>query len=581
MSQVLKLFLFSIFGENNRLRTVFVLSVLFAVILSIYIYTHSTDQSSMIASADVEWLTEVRDVKMHSSDGQVRAMNLPVMVDPGAEYWFSFIVPKRNGTDLQFIHFNLYYATCTIKHEDEVLFSNADKTLKNPKSGGKSFNLIKIPRKYYGKELKIFFKSNLETGRNMKIPELVIGAKANILRNQLNIGMFKFLSSLVLLFTGGLLFSISLYFLKKKHPIRSVSIVGLFALDLGFYMFTRSWIVYYYLHSSPMIYYLEYVCLIVMPLPLLLLFLNSCYESDYHNWRVVGFEVLVLLVFVNLMVQLILTLLGISEFILMQNVTTFMLMFCSLFLIVGGMTVKKEHFSDKYYIIFSVLPLIVLLGVVLIAYFNTYRISHTPYVTAAVLYFLMLNFIVGVRRYVKVSTISIEKSFYEELAYLDLLTNLKNRNAFNRTLLSLKNDERQFRNMFMFMIDMNGLKMINDSSGHNTGDEYIKATGAVLDLAEKEFNNVEAFRHAGDEFVIIAFDKNEDEIERMVRFIKEEASKYKNDESDFPLSLAVGYQMVDRETFELEGFDVQSLLHGADENMYADKAKYKENLIHG
>ena len=94
--------------------------------------------------------------------------------------------------------------------------------------------------------------------------------------------------------------------------------------------------------------------------------------------------------------------------------------------------------------------------------------------------------------------------FLERLEYLsnvDILTGVKNRNCMNvdvdELALKMEFDPRPFTVAFC---DLNGLKTINDTLGHEAGDEYIKSASRLICT---QFAHSPVFRVGGDEFVTI------------------------------------------------------------------------------
>lgn len=83
----------------------------------------------------------------------------------------------------------------------------------------------------------------------------------------------------------------------------------------------------------------------------------------------------------------------------------------------------------------------------------------------------------------------------------DILTSLLNRRAFEDKLNSLSRKPRELKQGAMLMWDLDNLKYVNDTYGHNMGDEYLIAFADSL----REFNNkhVLSARRSGDEFITI------------------------------------------------------------------------------
>ncbi len=85
----------------------------------------------------------------------------------------------------------------------------------------------------------------------------------------------------------------------------------------------------------------------------------------------------------------------------------------------------------------------------------------------------------------------------ERMSFVDLLTGLYNRNRYNKTLQNLKQESP--KSLGIIYIDMNGLKEINDSYGHDYGDFMIQETANLIQqVFEKD-----AYRIGGDEFIAL------------------------------------------------------------------------------
>jgi len=104
-------------------------------------------------------------------------------------------------------------------------------------------------------------------------------------------------------------------------------------------------------------------------------------------------------------------------------------------------------------------------------------------------------------------------------AYTDILTGLPNRRALEETLVKLVLHGNKVSGVLM--IDVDKFKMINDTYGHQAGDLYLKKVSHVI---ADVFNlRAEAFRYAGDEFIVIIYDE-----ENLVQVIEHLCEKVKN-----------------------------------------------------
>ena len=122
----------------------------------------------------------------------------------------------------------------------------------------------------------------------------------------------------------------------------------------------------------------------------------------------------------------------------------------------------------------------------------------------------------------------------------------------------------------IMMFDMNGLKYINDTFGHDEGDRFIRTFAACLTriLTENSF----LARYGGDEFVIIQEHTSLDELEKMNMQLQKIVDAY-NMQAVHEISYAVGYEVSYKNHYYL----VQDLMKHADEKMYRDKAFKKGN----
>ena len=89
-----------------------------------------------------------------------------------------------------------------------------------------------------------------------------------------------------------------------------------------------------------------------------------------------------------------------------------------------------------------------------------------------------------------------------DLSRTDPLTGLFNRSQLFLTLeQEVSRTRRSDRGFCVLMIDVDGLKAINDSAGHLRGDEVLRALGAVIHGSIRTVDS--AYRYGGDEFVVL------------------------------------------------------------------------------
>ncbi len=170
------------------------------------------------------------------------------------------------------------------------------------------------------------------------------------------------------------------------------------------------------------------------------------------------------------------------------------------------------------------------------------------------------------------SVIDEQKRREEELIKLsryDVLTGVFNRFSYEDDLAKYKED----KNLDVIIsADVNNLKYINDTYGHNVGDLLIKRAANCLNKVLSMYGKV--YRTGGDEFVSIinvSKTKVNDIIERINKEINEE-----NLGSNFKLSVSIGFSI----HFDYQDKSIRELIQISDKKMYAAKEKYyKDNNI--
>ena len=155
-----------------------------------------------------------------------------------------------------------------------------------------------------------------------------------------------------------------------------------------------------------------------------------------------------------------------------------------------------------------------------------------------------------------------------ELARTDELTGTHNKNAYQEMESSLQAriDAGEAFDFAIVVCDMNNLKRINDTLGHKTGDEYIRA---VSKLVCGIFSHSPVFRIGGDEFVAVLTDS--DYRNRDVLFAALRAKVLENMNTTSAPVVASGLSVYDPEV----DHRVSDVFERADKSMYVYKRELK------
>jgi diguanylate cyclase (GGDEF)-like protein len=170
-----------------------------------------------------------------------------------------------------------------------------------------------------------------------------------------------------------------------------------------------------------------------------------------------------------------------------------------------------------------------------------------------------------------------QMAFINELARHDGLTGLLNKSSEERALRLLDRDiEGGTARFSLAVFDVNNLKDMNDTYGHESGDLYLKSAANAI---REAFKGYSTFRIGGDEFAAFvqvtsdSDEKAEDVMNRCVARLDEimESTNEKAEQAWERVELACGTAAFDPNT----DTSASQVLARADEHMYANKRQMK------
>jgi diguanylate cyclase (GGDEF)-like protein len=164
---------------------------------------------------------------------------------------------------------------------------------------------------------------------------------------------------------------------------------------------------------------------------------------------------------------------------------------------------------------------------------------------------------------------------YAEMAEMhmrDPMTGIYNRRGFYtnaKTLLKKGSDENM--STIIFSVDLDGLKDINDTYGHDMGDRAIKAVSDILSSFSSE--NAICSRFGGDEFILLAIDSEAGCCREKITAQINKAVDVWNDTHDKPfiLRISLGCSAAQKCSEDM----LEEIIKTADMQMYEQKRRHK------
>ena len=157
------------------------------------------------------------------------------------------------------------------------------------------------------------------------------------------------------------------------------------------------------------------------------------------------------------------------------------------------------------------------------------------------------------------------------LAYTDSLTGLGNKNSYSECVDNINKqiNSKEDLDFAVVVIDINDLKIVNDSYGHEYGDILIQNAASVL----KKVWRKDSYRIGGDEFAVVLKNADNENLKKDIMILESEIETFRkqNTREEFYLQMAIGMTVYNPET-DGEYMDV---FRRADSAMYEDKKRKK------
>lgn len=162
---------------------------------------------------------------------------------------------------------------------------------------------------------------------------------------------------------------------------------------------------------------------------------------------------------------------------------------------------------------------------------------------------------------------SLRLEAYKRLAYVDAMTGLGNRAAYQ----DMEKQGIVVKKPVYIMMDINNLKAVNDRHGHQAGDELIEDAAECIQSTFREAGH--CYRLGGDEFLVILDGASREQVESFLDELEDRIVEM-NRTREIPIEVAWGYARAEDEDASSE-----QLFREADERMYQKKQSMKGNKL--
>lgn len=153
----------------------------------------------------------------------------------------------------------------------------------------------------------------------------------------------------------------------------------------------------------------------------------------------------------------------------------------------------------------------------------------------------------------------------------DQMTGLYNHNSFDTQLEKQINGFTGEEPLHLAMLDIDDFKKVNDTYGHDCGDDVLIRFAKTLKIYCEE--NDTAYRYGGEEFAVIFNGKSLDEAKAILEKVLKDISSYKFDFTDKPITFSAGLVTYNKELTQDDFFEK------ADKTLYKAKREGKNRVL--
>lgn len=543
-------------------------AVSFVVILFIGIYQGLGSTANVAGSyvLGANWKVTINDSVYENVN--LETLRFP-LAQKGDVITFERHLPDKLA-DGALIQFYSTHAAVNVKVDGVTIYTYGFDYLEEGRLLGYGFNFVQLPENAENKLLQItLVVSEKNAFGNLDVP--VIGSGANLFRNFV-IERREALAIIFFLIIFGLIFVFATVFFSFDGPdFYRLLCIAFFSLSMGIWNMCSYDLITLLTYDMQMKSIMEFSAIFGAPTFIFGYFYEQAVKNSSCKWQKRFY-------FLILGVQL--TFVAVASFcqlfriihfpdflIVNHGIMAVMLLYLAIMFIRTPWEKQKDN-------------LVLLAGVGIMAaivawdlfrynvqlYFGGFEGGHFKNYTYLGTFAFVLTLIIDFIRKVSGSLyIAAKNETLERFAYTDELTGLHNR----RRCEEIYDEIDEYKSDYILMaLDLNNLKLINDTLGHDVGDVYIRTFGQML---SKVFAKNDVIRTGGDEFIVVVRDSFTIDMDKKIEEMLARIEEINKEHPNWNMSTAYGvvYASENRERTIREANKI------ADERMYQKKFEMK------
>lgn len=429
--------------------------------------------------------------------------------------------------------------------------------------------VIHLEEKDSEKTIEVFFHSPWKKA-SLSAPEFLIGTETGMLLEFFRMDVSSLVFSGIMILFAALFFA--MFIRERASKGENWGILAHTAMLMvlsSIWSITNAAVLHMCVQNEIILAYLSYNSFMLLPVAI------PIFYADLLERHKKALRYLAGIAGVNFMVQNSLNLLGKFQYIQMMPITYILFLFSILVLI--GISVREYAIKKSYFAAGFSIATVVFWGFYsmdVVRFFYETPLDNAKFYRYGVLAFIVIILWICGKRMLCYVEVEVENRVYKELAFRDVLTHLPNRVALEKRIESLEKKGTACKFLTVILMDVNGLKPVNDKSGHGAGDRLL--CEAAKSIKEAFPEEKEAwYRLGGDEFVVLMTETELNNEECQQRLLKA-TEKWKNFEHG-PVSISCGSKT--GKDVKLTKEIVQQFMHEADQMMYKNKIQYYQKKL--
>lgn len=508
-----------------------------------------------------------------NKDGIMMNINGMIETDPDLSEDIPLVVTKTEefGKEGETIYLHTRNLVVNIFADDVLLHKTAANGIIDSIPGFDNYILVNVPDSGK-KEIKLeIYRTRFSGGAG--VGTFVSGSETEIVNRLFFVSLFPIVSGVLFYAIGIALVIFGIFTRKKLESWLSSVFYGIFLvfMAMGIMFDTPSAHILFsnviYTENSQRIF-------LSAALPAFLLFIDTFFVTEHY------YPVKLLSAFSALVFLVILIL-------AMSGVTTFIdigLYYLILVAVCGAVTVEellvfmiKTHCSGTPRKRRDYVSVYIFIGCTLIdiiIYLGT-TVGSNDLVFTCIGLFIVSGFTLVSRfsELLDMIKLGVQAGKIGKIAFTDANTGIGNVAAFRSEFDDLELKKHNYRYIGIVQFDVNNLKVINDSKGHEAGDLLIKS---AADIINKSFGTIgNCYRTGGDEFVaLFSGDHAPIEFEDAIIKFNRAIDKF-NENPDKPFDLRIAHGVAYYQNDKTENSTLKDIHKLADERMYNNKRALK------